>query len=109
MQVSDNFQRADNLSLGPNCSTPPEIPLTTASSVVVAGGIQVLNNAFAPLSSVGGGAISIWVGAGAGTFGNDQYAQAKVSAVAPSISVVAITAASFSSPNTTYTYTLSSG
>ena len=43
------------------------------------------------------------------TFGNDQYAQAKISTIAPFTSVVSITAASQSGSNTTYRYTLTSG
>lgn len=104
MRVSDNFQRA-NGSLGPNWSTP----VFFAGGGSGAGGIQLLNNAFAPVTTAGSSSMSLWAGSGAGSFANDQYAQAKISVLAPFTSVVAITAAVFSAGSTTYTYTLTSG
>lgn len=104
MKVSDNFQRPNNLSLGPNWSSP--VPFSTGPTGFGTGTIQLLNNAFAPTSSAGGAALSVWAADG---FANDQYASAQISVVAPFTSVVAITAATLSGGNTIYNYTLSSG
>lgn len=107
-RATDSFVRANNPSLGANWSTPVGFPINTGSSVVVTGGMQLLNNAFAPITSAGGAAMSLWVGVGA-PFANDQFSQATISAIAGFTSVVAITQAAISGSNTTYTYTLSSG
>jgi hypothetical protein len=100
--VSDNFTRPNSIALNGNWDAV--VPFNT-SAWGSAGGLQILNNAFAGLSSGGGAAMSIYPG----TFGNNQYAQATISAIAAFTSVVSITACSASAGTSTYTYTLVSG
>jgi hypothetical protein len=100
--ATDNFARPDG-SLGSNWSVLSDLGGTD-------GGIQLLNNAFAPTSGPQTAfptSIGTWVGPG--TFGPNQYAKVQISAIAPEQSVVAITAAALSGANTIYTYTLTSG
>ena len=100
--VTDDFARPDG-DLGLNWSILSNFGGSD-------GGIQLLNHAFAP----SGGpqtkfptSIGTWVGGG--TFGPNQYAKVQLSAIAPEQSVVAVTAATSSSHNTIYSYTLTSG
>ena len=98
--VSDNFVRA-NGSLGANWNTTSTIPPQTS---------QLLNDACAPSSVAQTGfpvALAAW--AGAGTFSANQFSKAQISTIAPSQSVVSITAAVFAAGNVTYTYALTSG
>lgn len=100
--VGDNFQRPDG-NLGPNWSVLSDIGGTD-------GGIQLLNNAFAPTSgSQTAFPIAMGTWAGGQTFGANQYAKVQISSIAPEQSVVAITGATLSGRNTIYNYTLTSG
>jgi len=101
--AADSFEQADG-ALGSNWGTV--VSLDGEGQVGCCGGIQVLNRAYAPLSSAGAEGFSTWA---SGSFSDDQYAQATVSAVAPFRSTLAITAATQSGSITTYTYTLTSG
>lgn len=106
-KVTDNFVRANSPTLGANWSNLSNTQVSPPASGASA---QLLNDAFAPNSGAQVGfptAINTWVGGG--TFGADQFCQIQISAIAPEQSVVAITAASQSAGNTTYTYTLTSG
>lgn len=102
-QFSDNFLRPNN-GLGPNWSQV--FTNINSESLVGVGGIQLINNAYAPTDANGSDAYAIWT---ADAFGPNQYAIAQISAIAVPTSVVNITAASQSGSNTTYTYTLTSG
>jgi Bacterial Ig-like domain (group 2) len=100
--VTDNFARP-NGNLGPNWSV-----LSTDGGSD--GGIQLLDNAFAPTSNSQTAfptSIGTWVGPG--TFGPNQYAKVQIGAIAPEQSVVAITAATSLGSSTIYSYTLTSG
>ena len=72
----------------------------------LAGGIEIVAHAFAPISTGGSGAFSIATGP---SFGDDQYARATISAIAVYTSVVAITACVSAAGTSVYTYTLTSG
>ncbi len=105
--VQDTFQRSNsggNSLNSPQWLTP--FPFSEANVGSTSGGIQVLNNAFAPLSSGGDSALTVWLGQ---TFGNDQWAQATIAAIAAFTSQVSITACSSAAGTSTYTYTLTSG
>ena len=100
--ATDNFARA-NGSLGSNWSV-------LSNGGGSDGGIQILNNAFAPTDGAQTGfptSIGSWVGPN--TFGSNQYAKVEISAIAPEQSVVAISGATLSGVNTIYNYTLTSG
>jgi hypothetical protein len=100
--VTDNFARPDG-GLGSNWSV-------LSDNGGSDGGIQLLNNAFAPSSgSQTGFPTSIGTWDGGQTFGPNQYAKVQISAIAPEQSVVAITGATLSGSNTVYTYTLTGG
>lgn len=103
--VSDDFNRP-NGNLGSYWVTP--VPIVNAEGVMggASSGIQLVSDSYAMLDNFAGLAVAPWT---TGSFGNDQWAQASISAIAPMTSIVAITAASQSGSNTTYTYTLSSG
>ena len=90
------------LSLNSNWS-PVRINLWADSYGV--GGISVSGGAVRPSAVNGGDAMSVLTG----SFGANQWAEAKLASIAPSTTVVSITAATFSTPNVTYTYTLTSG
>ena len=100
--ATDNFDRPDG-NLGSNWSVLSNFGGSD-------GGIQLLDHAFAPTSGSQMGfptSIGSWVGPG--TFAPNQFASVQISAIAPEQSVVAITGATLSGQNTTYTYTLTSG
>jgi hypothetical protein len=100
--ATDNFARADG-SLGANWSVLSNFGGSD-------GGIQILNNAFAPTDGSQTAfptSIGTWIGAN--TFGPNQYAKVEISAIAPEQSVVAISGATLSGANTIYNYTLTSG
>ncbi len=100
--ATDNFARPDG-NLGSNWSV-----LSTFGGTD--GGIQLLDNAFAPTSGPQTSfptSIGTWIGPG--TFGPNQYSKVQLSAIAPEQSVVAITAAALSGGSTIYSYTLTSG
>jgi hypothetical protein len=100
--VVDNFERA-NGGLGPNWSVLSNIGGSD-------GGIQLLNNAFAPTSdSQTAFPTSVGTWAGGQTFGPNQYAKVQIRAIAPQQSVIAITGAMTLGRKTSYTYTLTSG
>jgi hypothetical protein len=100
--VVDNFERPDG-GLGPNWSVLSNIGGSD-------GGIQLLNNAFAPTSdSQTAFPTSVGTWAGGQTFGPNQYAKVQIRAIAPQQSVLAITGAMKLGRNTSYTYTLTSG
>jgi hypothetical protein len=100
--VVDNFQRADG-NLGAKWSVLSDNGGTD-------GGIQLLNNAFAPTSGSQTAfptSVGTWIGGQ--TFGPNQYAKVQIRAIAPEQSVVAISGATSSGRTTIYTYTLTSG
>jgi hypothetical protein len=100
--ATDSFARA-NGSLGSNWSVLSNFGGSD-------GGIQILNNAFAPTDGSQTGfptSIGTWIGPN--TFGANQYAKVEISAIAPEQSVVAISGATLSGTNTVYDYTLTSG
>lgn len=100
--ATDSFARA-NGSLGSNWSVLSNFGGSD-------GGIQILNNAFAPTDGAQTGfptSIGSWIGPS--TFGPNQYAKVEISAIAPEQSVVAISGATLSGANTIYNYTLTSG
>ena len=103
--VGDTFQRA-NGTLQSSSWLVPAFPFSEAGVGSIGGGIQIKNNAFAPLDSGGDAALSVWQGQ---TFGNDQWAAASIASIAPFTSQVHITACSSSAGTSTYTYTLTSG
>src|SRR6267154_1128458 len=102
--VADNFQRA-NGALGGNWGVVNQFH-DNGLAIASQGGIQLLNHAFAPISTGGEAALCAYTGT---TFGNNQWAQAQISAIAPSTSVVHITACTASGGTSVYTYTLTSG
>ena len=105
--VSDNFNAA-NGSLSANWAAVTGWSDISGGSTT--GGIQLLNKAFAPSSSPGNAAYAAWgTGWSISSFGNNQWAQASIAAIAAFTSVVAITACSASGGVSTYTYTLTSG
>jgi hypothetical protein len=100
--ATDNFARADG-NLGSNWSVLSNFGGSD-------GGIQILNNAFAPTDGSQTGfptSIGTWIGPS--TFGPNQYAKVEISAISPEQSVVAISGATLSGANTIYNYTLTSG
>jgi hypothetical protein len=100
--ATDNFARA-NGNLGANWSVLSNFGGSD-------GGIQILDNAFAPSDGSQMGfptSIGTWIGPN--TFGPNQYAKVEISAIAPQQSVVAISGATFSGANTIYNYTLTNG
>lgn len=100
--ATDSFARA-NGNLGSNWSVLSDFGGSD-------GGIQILNNAFAPTDGSQTGfptSIGTWIGPS--TFGPNQYAKVEISAIAPEQSVVAISGATLSGANTIYTYSLTSG
>jgi hypothetical protein len=100
--VTDNFARPDG-TLGPNWSVLSDDGGSD-------GGIQLVDNAFAPTDGSQTGfptSIGTWVGGG--TFGPNQFAKIQISAIAPEQSVVAISAATLAGRNTIYAYNLTSG
>jgi hypothetical protein len=105
--VAESFNRPDG-ALSPNWSS--YFPFSDVNADVSAGGIQVLSKAFASLSATGNGAYACWKnGWGVTSFANNQWAKASIAAIAPSTSVVAITACVSSGGTSTYTYTLTTG
>ena len=104
--VADNFNRP-NGSLGLNWGAV--VPFSDAGDVSNAG-IQLVNSAFAAASSPGDAAYAAWgTGWGVSSFGNNQWAQGTVAAIASFTSVINITACVPVGGTSTYTYTLSSG
>jgi hypothetical protein len=100
--VSDNFARP-NGNLGSNWSVLSDDGGSD-------GGIQILNNSFAPASGSQTAfptSIGTWVGGQ--SFGPNQYAKVQISAIAPQQSVVSINGTTVSGSNTVYSYTLTSG
>jgi hypothetical protein len=100
--ATDSFARA-NGDLGSNWSVLSNFGGSD-------GGIQILDNAFAPTDGAQTGfptSIGTWIGPN--TFGPNQYAKVEISAIAPEQSVVAISGATLSGANTIYNYTLTSG
>jgi hypothetical protein len=100
--ATDNFLRP-NGGLGPSWSV-------LSDNGGSDGGIQLLDNAFAPTSGSQTGfptSVGTWIGGH--TFGPNQYAKVQISAIAPEQSVLAITAATLSGSSTIYAYTLTSG
>lgn len=104
-KISDSFIRA-NGALGANWAT---VVANNAESGpnTFAGNIFINGNGYGPINASGGDAASLWAGAGA--FGNNQWAQAVLNSVAGFTAVLSITAVTFAAGNSTYTYTVSSG
>lgn len=104
-QISDSFTRA-NGALGANWAAV--IPNNAESGPnTFQGGVLINGNGYGPISAFGGDACALW--AGAGSFGNNQWAQAVVNSVAGFSATLSITAVVFSAGNATYTYTASAG
>lgn len=101
-QVSYNFRVPD----GPLSAPWGSVFQFSDSGIASNGGIQINNNAFSPVNSGGESALAAYTGV---VFGNDQWAQAQIAAIAPFTSVVNITACTSSAGTSTYTYTLTSG
>jgi len=108
--VSDSFTRADNLSLGPAWAY-----VAGGSVGGVPANTQILSNAAAPGSGETAGAgpyptsFAVYLTPLATA---DQIVQATLAAIAPSTSVLSITACTANTPSAgqaTYTYTLTSG
>jgi hypothetical protein len=102
-KISDNFTRPDGV-LGPNWAAPI---LAKGEGPFGPGGLLIHNNGYGPVNADGGDSDSLW--AGGGTFKNDQWAQAMVNTVAPYRAVLAISSASRSGDDTTYSFTVTSG
>jgi hypothetical protein len=105
--VSDSFTRADG-AIGSNWKGPFTSldGVSSVEGVVGIGGILISGNAYGPVVAHSADSYAVWNGVG---FANDQWASAKIAAIAPNISTLHITAASFAAGVVTYTYTVTQG
>lgn len=106
MLVIDTFNRPDGALGGAWGAIGSCTDNTTANPGPYTGGIQLKNHAFAPIDNGTDVGLCAYNGQ---TFANDQWASAKIAAIAPFTSVVHITACSSAAGTSTYTYTLTSG
>ena len=107
--VSDNSVRA-NGALGSNWATPvPNHAEFQPWTGTAAGNILINGNGFGPDAANGLDCCVLWAGAGAGSFGNNQWASATIKTLAANTATLSITAVSGSGSTWTYTYTVTQG